>query len=640
MFSDTPLPPRLPPRLAAAVHHLRSARPHLSPPPPPSPEDPPWQVSPDGLWVVDGVGRTFAVLHTGRLVEPGPGVPPPQPDAHWRPACVLMYPKHRRHWTAAERVEYEAASPQERQAARPRAPHLLAAQEEVVVHPAACTVAGVRLDNYTVREVRRALTATNAEVPAVPLRPAAWPPPAPEAGDSGGPGGAGSGPGAGSAQLSDGGGSTGDGGSQEGLSPAPAAGQGAGGDADGGAPASSGGGTALGGAAAAAAAGRGVGSGAGARGPVGATLLAQREAAWQREAQERHLRPSRAQHFNNHPVALDPWLHRTSAAATQQQGASARVSARYRSSPSSTPPGARRSSRLQAAAEVGAGPSAPSSVGGPGGAGGAVATAGGGGAPPGAPATPPRPLPPDASALRAAWRRLWGCPAGRPAKVLLWRVQHASLACGLYRAAKGLEPPVARGQLPRGAQCQLPCCLDAEPPPWAHLTHVFCECPTYEAARSWLRDLWGALAPAAAPPPVANTALMLGDCSSAWASYPSGRLADLWTALRATFLHALWAAYWSREPEQQTSEAVVREVVAELQRLIRLRFVAAALPPAALDALPTAFLTAQLKPAKLADFSAVWATGGVLCVVHEAEGAAPRLEVRLSLQHPVAAPGP
>jgi hypothetical protein len=223
--------------------------------------------------------------------------------------------------------------------------------------------------------------------------------------------------------------------------------------------------------------------------------------------------------------------------------------------------------------------------------------------------------------------------------VLLWRVQHASLACGVYRAAKGLEPPVVRGQLPRAARCQLPCCLE-EPQPWANLTHLFCECPAYTAARSWLRELWGVVAPAAAPPPVDSAALMLGDFSAAWPSYPSSSLADLWTVLRATFLHALWAAYWSREPEQQTSEAVVREVVAELQRLVRLRFVAATLPPAALDALPTAFLTAQLKPAKLAEFCAVWAVGGVLCAVHEVEGEAPRLEVRLSLQHPVAAPGP
>jgi len=428
------------------------------------------------------------------------------------------------------------------------------------------------------------------------------------------------------------------------LPSTPTAGPGGGGGAAGGPQGSIGGGTALGGVAAATAAGRGAGNSAAAGsssgGPAGGTLLAQREAAWQAETLERHLPPSRAQHFRDNPVELVPWLRRTSAAASQQQGAPVGESARCRSSPSNDPPGARRSPRLHAAAEVGAGPSVPSSGGGPGGTGGVVATAGGEGAPPGAPATPPRLLPPDAPALRAAWQRLWGCPAGRPAKVLLWRVQHASLACGLYRAAKGLEPAVARGQLPRAARCQLPCCLDAEPPPWAHLTHVFCECPTYDAARSWLRDLWGALAPAATPLPAANTALMLGDCSSAWASYPSGRLADLWTALRATFLHALWAAYWSREPELQTSEAVVRAVVAELQRLIRLRFVAAALPPAALDALPTAFLTAQLKPASLVDFCAVWAAGGVLCAVHEVEGAPPRLEMRLSLQHPVAAPGP
>jgi hypothetical protein len=131
---------------------------------------------------------------------------------------------------------------------------------------------------------------------------------------------------------------------------------------------------------------------------------------------------------------------------------------------------------------------------------------------------------------------------------------------------------------------------------------------------------------------------MLGDDMGAWTSSPRGAGALLWSTLRATFLHAIWCAYWSREPAQQTSTHVVAEVVHELRRVMQLRFTAATLTPETLSALPTQLLTAQLKAAKVEHFVAIWTAGGALCEVDQVEGAPPQLRLKLTLSSPVQAP--
>ena len=69
----------------------------------------------------------------------------------------------------------------------------------------------------------------------------------------------------------------------------------------------------------------------------------------------------------------------------------------------------------------------------------------------------------------------------------------------------------------------------------------------------------------------------------------------------------------------------------------------AVLSPDTLSALPTAFLSAQLRPSDLDRFKATWAVRGVLCAVEVGaggDGAAgpPRLQLRLSAEHPLLAP--
>jgi hypothetical protein len=136
---------------------------------------------------------------------------------------------------------------------------------------------------------------------------------------------------------------------------------------------------------------------------------------------------------------------------------------------------------------------------------------------------------------------------------------------------------------------------------------------------------------------------MLGDYPGAWPGYPKEACAQqLWTALRLTLLHAVWCAHQgeleAEEGEGAGAAAAVKHAVAELRRLVTTQYHMAALDDYTLDGLPTRLLTAELKQGPMERFKAVWAHREVLCRVVEAEGQAPRLQLLLSLSHPVPAP--
>ena len=178
-----------------------------------------------------------------------------------------------------------------------------------------------------------------------------------------------------------------------------------------------------------------------------------------------------------------------------------------------------------------------------------------------------------------------------------------------------------------------------QPPFSATLTHLFVTCPEYGPARAWLAALWVAIAGSPAPP-LDLPELLLGDRPAAWPSYPdTPGLQTLWTALRATWLWAVWCQSRAVEPSPDPAAAVVAAVVAELRRLMWAHFRMAALPDDTLAGLPLSHITAQLQPAPLGAFEASWAHEGVLCRVARGVAGVPRLQVLLSSSHPVAAPG-
>ena len=356
--------------------------------------------------------------------------------------------------------------------------------------------------------------------------------------------------------------------------------------------------------------------------------LQQCEDAWKAQWEARQP-PTNSQWFRMNPVAQPSWLQPRRSPPSQLSQLSAGGDA-IGAGPSTSAASARgavspRQTRRQLQSARSPHSSSQEQA--------AALALGAGPAPPG-PLNPVAPPPNHGKQQRQLWKRLWDCPASNRAKTLVWRLQHASLPCGLYLAAKGFQLPPS---------CPAPTCQEPAPsqqqPPGATLTHLFVECPLYAAARTWLADLWTAVTGAAAPP-LDSPELLLGDRPAAWAGYPSGSgLQSLWTALRATWLWAVWCHHRGGEPSPDPSAAVVAAVVMELRRLMWAHFRMAALPDDTLEGLPRSHITAQLKPAQLSSFEASWAHEGVLCEVVRGDDHVPHLRVHLSLTRPVVAPG-
>jgi hypothetical protein len=141
---------------------------------------------------------------------------------------------------------------------------------------------------------------------------------------------------------------------------------------------------------------------------------------------------------------------------------------------------------------------------------------------------------------------------------------------------------------------------------------------------------------------------MLGDMPEGWAAHPAAAEAAadscqgqvrLWSAVRLTFLFALWCTHQDPEPAARTSHAVVATTIHQLQRQIWAQFKVAAGAEHDINALPTQLLTADLKPTELEAFESTWAYNGVLCNVDRTADGKYSLHMRLSEVHPVVAPG-
>lgn len=551
------------------------------------------------VWVVLPDGHVQAVTVTGRLVDaPAGGPPPPPPGDDWVPACVLLSPKPKALWTAADWHAYRAAAPHERAAARPMEHRLLGAWGDLQCYPASHGHDGVSLLLYEVSNARVHTTRKQADAVhgrgQVPLRPAAWPAPSAQGQ-----------PHARTSQLS------------------------------------------------------------------------RMEAEWEAA----RPRASSRSEVQRNPPPPPIWMADTSPAshAARQQASAARVerlrrfgAARERtlaagSLDCSSPQWPDSQDAPDSSGGAQGGRPSPASLGGGAtsqcNAGGAAAPVGGaqGGSPSpaglvggadlqlaivqlggSADAAPEQDSPARAHTAehQAAWSRLWDCPASNRAKVLAWRVAHGRLACGSYLAAKRGGGPGQQHLCPQSTCAHQPGQHRAR----NTLTHVFLACPAFAAARQWFADLWAAVSGGPVPP-TSDAALMLGDQPAAWEHHPAAQeggtqgLRRLWNALRVTFLFAVWCTHVDRTSNVPSSEAVVQRMVEELHSVMWAQFRVSALPDDTVNALPLRMLTADLKPAKLQDFTDTWAHGGVLCSVDERHGGSGwTMQMRLSLQHPVPAP--
>ena len=239
----------------------------------------------------------------------------------------------------------------------------------------------------------------------------------------------------------------------------------------------------------------------------------------------------------------------------------------------------------------------------------------------------------EAAAIRSTYRRLWATPVDNRRRCLGWRLSHGQMPCGTFQARFDGQPSGVH-------LCAYACCAPAharQQAPSASLTHLFIECPHYQPARDWLADTWHAVT--GQRPPM-TAALLLGDQQAAWAAYPEGSTAQLWNALRLSWLFALWTTHSRADPSERHAHAVVAATVSSMITTIRSVFCRCLPGPLIFHVLPPNILTRQLKEQELSDFTMVWARNNVLCQVEQDGAGIKHLRVWLSMLHPVPAPLP
>jgi exonuclease III len=239
------------------------------------------------------------------------------------------------------------------------------------------------------------------------------------------------------------------------------------------------------------------------------------------------------------------------------------------------------------------------------------------------------------AASRAAWNRLGSRELPRDSRVTAWRALHACLYSGVF-AAYVFRRPVAE------ARCAAEGCH-------AHafetLPHMFLQCPCVSEAADWLLSLWEAIAGAGQRPP-RTAAVLVADDQRAWAPEGGAAMRGLWTALRVSWLHAVWLLRTRRAADPAraafTSRSVVAATVAAVVRLIRMDYARCLADPRQQTAAPSDWFRGARDPTLVVEeFVQRWGANGVLCVVEPpAQSAASgRLVIRLSCRHPVLAPG-
>ena len=147
----------------------------------------------------------------------------------------------------------------------------------------------------------------------------------------------------------------------------------------------------------------------------------------------------------------------------------------------------------------------------------------------------PQPVPPDdvrdaaapgppGSAERALWRELRQAELPREQYGTVYRVLHGSLYVGALLCHIRVLPK-------QQACCAHPACQGE----LETLSHAFLLCPAVAPAAEWVCGVFGAVAGCAPPP--ASARVLLADDDVEWV--PPG--ADqVWLALRAAYLHAVW----------------------------------------------------------------------------------------------------
>ncbi len=144
-----------------------------------------------------------------------------------------------------------------------------------------------------------------------------------------------------------------------------------------------------------------------------------------------------------------------------------------------------------------------------------------------------------------------------------WRMADYLPGCTLQPSVAAMQPREGTAICANTAPVQHGPCSTGPGP--ASATSSLPARRTPQHASQWLADLWTAVGSGPAPP-VGSAAVMLGDMPDAWEAHParadsSRGQVRLWTAVRLTFLHALWCAHQDPDPATCTSHGVVEGAV-------------------------------------------------------------------------------
>jgi hypothetical protein len=236
------------------------------------------------------------------------------------------------------------------------------------------------------------------------------------------------------------------------------------------------------------------------------------------------------------------------------------------------------------------------------------------------------------SIARPAWLRLGNRTLPREARALAWRVLHVSLYTGVFHS-------YVTGRSAQHALCTAPAC--AATGALESAQHLFLDCPVVAPAADWLVRLWAAVS--GGPPPPCTAAVLLADDHRAWQPTGGDEREALWTAMRLSWLQAVWTMRCRRAADAErfpgSAAGVVAATVAGVCQLIRRDHARTVGDARTMTATPSDWFRGPSVPRLTREeFLVRWGAGGVLCEFAEgnALGQGGGLVVRLTVGHPVA----
>ena len=236
------------------------------------------------------------------------------------------------------------------------------------------------------------------------------------------------------------------------------------------------------------------------------------------------------------------------------------------------------------------------------------------------------------AAWGGTWQRAHHRRLPRPLQAFAWRLLHGALPTG---------GDVVRF-LPAGSAdlhtcvCTAPCCQQEVPRRLETLWHLYMQCGVGRNALKWLVALWARVDPQAPAVPFVEPVL-LADCRAGWR--PSTGLGGLWTVLRATMLHSIWAVRCAAKQQQgvYSRQAVVSAFVRQVRGMVLSDWARAQGDIRLTAGVPPSWFRGRDPSMAVQVFREAWAVNtGVLATVVEVQGGPATMTLRLQVN---SAPG-